>query len=299
MRRRALLLGLTVLGAAGVAPMWVAARSRRFALVSGAAPSLRSDSVEQPRLLLVIDDVGHSLAAGRNALALPGPLSCAVLPHSAHGQTLALEARSRGKEVMLHAPMASRQQLALGPGGLSADLDKTEFQRILRADLDAIPHAVGVNNHMGSLLTAHRQSMEWVMEVLRERGLWFVDSRTTADTLAWRVAQEQGVPAVMRDVFLDHEQTREFVHAAFHRALAIAREYGSALMIGHPHAATIDYLHRALPLLDAQGFQRLTVSAFLRQQAEIARLNPADARLINTHRRHWGNAAGAPETRSP
>lgn len=272
MRRRALLAGLAALSSAAAWP----------ALARGAG------NTEQPRLLLVIDDVGHSLASGRDTLALPGPVDCAFLPHSTHGSTLAREAQALGKGIMLHAPMANSQQLALGPGALTPDLSKAELQRILRADLDAIPHVVGVNNHMGSLLTSSREPMEWVMEVLRERGLWFVDSRTTASTLAWQVAQEQGVPALMRDVFLDHEQTPEFIHAQFRRGLNIAREYGSALLIGHPHSVTLDYLHQALPMLDELGFQRLTVSAFLRQQADFARLDPGDARLINVHRRHWG-----------
>jgi uncharacterized protein len=276
MRRRTLLAGLAALSGAAARPALALAR------VAGAG------TIEQPRLLLVIDDVGHSLGAGRNTLALPGPVDCAFLPYSAHGRELALEARALGKGIMLHAPMANSQHLALGPGALTPDLSKAELQRTLRAGLDAIPHAVGVNNHMGSLLTSSREPMQWVMEVLRERGLWFVDSRTTADTLAWQVAQEQGVPALMRDVFLDHEQTPEFVHQAFRRGLQIAREYGSALLIGHPHRVTLDYLHAALPLLDELGFQRLTVSAFLRQQADFARLDPGDTRLINVHRRHWG-----------
>lgn len=279
MRRRALLASLAALSGTAIWPglAW-----------PGLARGAGVDSTEQPRLLLVIDDVGHSLVAGRRTLALPGPINCAFLPHSAHGRDLALEARALGKGIMLHAPMANSQHLALGPGALTPDLSKAELQRILRDDLDAIPHVVGVNNHMGSLLTSRRQPMEWVMEVLRERKLWFVDSRTTASTLAWQVAQEQGIPALMRDVFLDHEQTPAFVHRQFLRGLSIAREYGSALMIGHPHDVTLDYLHEALPLMDELGFQRLTVSAFLHQQADFARLNPADTRLMNMHRRHWG-----------
>ncbi|UTW11255.1 divergent polysaccharide deacetylase family protein [Marinobacterium rhizophilum] len=277
MRRRRLLASLAALSGAAALPALPA-------LARGAG----AGSIEQPRLLLVIDDVGHSLSAGRNTLALPGPIDCAILPHSTHGSTLAREAHALGKGVMLHAPMANSQQLALGPGALTPDLSRAELQRVLRADLDAIPHVVGVNNHMGSLLTSSRQPMEWVMEVLLERGLWFVDSRTTADTLAWQVARERGVPALMRDVFLDHEQTPEFVHRQFRRGLQIAREYGSALLIGHPHRVTLDYLHAALPLLDELGIQRLTVSAFLGQQADFARLDADDRRLIKVHRRHWG-----------
>ncbi|GGO87977.1 hypothetical protein GCM10011348_42380 [Marinobacterium nitratireducens] len=255
-----------------------------------AVAASRRDAVEQPRLILVIDDLGNNLSAGRATLALPGPLDVAVLPHSRHGRTLALEAQGQGKEVLLHAPMANRQHLALGPGALTPDLGRERLSQRLRDSLDSVPGAVGLNNHMGSLLTARREPMEWVMEVLAERGLLFVDSRTSAETVAWDVARERGVPALMRDVFLDHEQTLAAVDVQFRRALSIAREYGSALVIGHPYPVTLDYLNRALPVLDGLGFQRLTVSAFLRQQADFARLDPADNRLFNTHRRHWGRS---------
>ncbi|NVK42000.1 MAG: divergent polysaccharide deacetylase family protein [Oceanospirillaceae bacterium] len=260
------------------------------ALFAGAraAVASRRDAVEQPRLIIVIDDLGNALEAGRATLALPGPLDVAVLPHSPYGAELAREARRLGKEVMLHAPMANRQHLALGPGALTPDMDSTSFQQTLRNALDSVPGAIGLNNHMGSLLTARREPMEWVMEVLAERGLLFVDSRTSADTLAWDVARERGIPAMMRDVFLDHEQTEAAIDLQFRRALGVAREYGSALMIGHPYPVTLDYLNRTLPALDGLGFQRLTVSAFLRQQADFARLDPADGRLFNSHRRHWG-----------
>lgn len=271
MHRRSLLLALAALpGAAraGVAFKW--------------------GSVVQPQLMLVIDDVGYSREQGEAVLRLPGPFDCSVLPESPHGRELALEAHARGKEVMLHAPMANSQHLKLGPGALTPDLDKARLQKVLRADLDAVPFAVGVNNHMGSLLTARRAPMEWVMEVLRERRLWFVDSRTSAKTVAWQVARERGVPALMRDVFLDDVQTPQAIDIQFKRALAIARQYGSALMIGHPHPVTTDYLARALPTLDEQGFQRLTVSAFLAEQTDLIRLNRADPRLWSNHRRHWG-----------
>ncbi len=104
------------------------------------------------------------------------------------------------------------------------------------------------------------------MEVARQRNLFFVDSRTTAQTLAGRVAHEHGIPSLTRDVFLDHERTEAFVHQQFQQGLKIARERGSVVMIGHPYPVTVAYLRKALPTLDELGIRLLTVSALLEER---------------------------------
>lgn len=221
----------------------------------------------QPALVILIDDLGDNLAQGQAAVALPGPLSYAVLPHSPHGPRLARQAHLAGKEVMLHAPMANTHERALGPGALTPDLNRRDFIRVLREDLNSVPQAQGVNNHMGSLLTRQRQPMAWLMEELERQQLFFVDSLTTSDSLAWRLARERGLPWLRRDIFLDHERTPDFVHRQFKKALALARQRGWALAIGHPYPVTLDYLRRALPLLDEMGIRRLTVGALISEQS--------------------------------
>ncbi|WP_421867101.1 divergent polysaccharide deacetylase family protein [Motiliproteus sp.] len=235
-------------------------------------PAEVSDSVSQPALVIIIDDVGDNYARGRAAVELPGPVTYAFLPHSPFGPKLARKAFADGKDVILHAPMQNTRDRPLGPGALTADLGKQQFRQVLQGDLDVIPHVQGLNNHMGSLLTTLQPQMEWVMELARERGLFFIDSRTSASSIAWETARRYGIPNLKRDVFLDHERTTEFVHRQFMKALAIARRHGSAVVIGHPYPVTVDYLRLALPLLDEQGIRLLTASALIMEQQERLRL---------------------------
>lgn len=230
------------------------------------------DSIVQPRIVIVIDDMGNNLAQGKAALALPGPVTYAVLPHSAHGRPLAIAANRLGKDVMLHAPMANTQNLKLGPGALTADLSETRFKEVLNEGLDAVPYATGLNNHMGSLLTRQRTPMRWVMEVAKSRGLFFLDSRTTVGSVAWDTARNEGVPALSRDIFLDHEQTEAFLSRQFVRAVRIARKFGSAIVIGHPYPVTTRFLQKAIPTLDEAGIQLVSAPALLMQQQQTERL---------------------------
>ncbi len=241
------------------------------ALCSLAVTAAEPASVAQPAIVVLIDDVGDNLAKGRAAVELPGPVTYAVLPHSPHGRALARQATAEGKEVMLHAPMENTHQRPLGPGALTRDLSEEQFKRVLNRDLDTVPGVVGLNNHMGSLLTRLRPQMDWVMEVAEARKLFFVDSRTTPETVAWKAARDRGIAWLQRDIFLDHERTTEFVHQQFQKTIAIARKTGSAIAIGHPYSVTVDYLKRALPQLDEQGIRLLTVSALINEKREASR----------------------------
>ncbi|WP_207060842.1 divergent polysaccharide deacetylase family protein [Motiliproteus sp. SC1-56] len=243
-----------------------------WALLGPRAEAGPGGSVEQPAIVIVIDDMGDNLARGEAAVSLPGPVTFAILPHSPFGTRLANQASASGKDVILHAPMENRRDRPLGPGGLTRDLSPEAFLHTLQRDLDAVPQALGLNNHMGSLLTTLEPQMAWVMEELARRGLFFLDSRTAADSVAWRVARDRGIPYLQRDVFLDHEQTPAFVHRQFLRTIEIAREHGVAIAIGHPYPVTVGYLKRALPLLDEMGIRLVSASALLMEQQEKARL---------------------------
>lgn len=224
-----------------------------------------------PALILVIDDLGQQLQAGRRVLALPGPITCAVLPHTPHARVLAQEALAAHRDLILHVPMANLQALDPGPGALTPDLTREQLRRRLGAALDSLPPVRGMNNHQGSLLTRLPAPMGWVMEVARERGLFFLDSRTTAETVAFQTAQAAGVPALERDVFLDHQLTPAAIAAAFERAIDIARQDGVAVVIGHPHPQTLAFLEQALPRLGERGIGQLSASAWLALQQDRAR----------------------------
>lgn len=213
-----------------------------------------------PTIAIIIDDMGHNHHEGQRLIALDQPITLAFLPYRRFTRPLAEQAYQRGKEIMLHAPMANTHNFDLGPGGLKADMDRQSTITTLRRSLQAIPHVSGVNNHMGSRLTQMMEPMEWVMSELYQYPLYFVDSRTIANSVAGDVAEAYRIPTLTRDVFLDHEQTEEFVHSQFQRLIRLARENGSAIGIGHPHKVTVDYLEKHLPLLDQQGIAVATVS---------------------------------------
>ncbi len=214
-----------------------------------------------PTIAIIIDDVGNNRHEGERLVALEQPITLAFLPYRRFTSLLAEQAHRNNKEIMLHAPMANTHNFALGPGGLTTEMDRQDTITTLRRALQSIPHVQGVNNHMGSRLTQMMEPMEWVMSELYRYPLYFVDSRTIASSIASDVAQAYQIPTLVRDVFLDHEQTEEFVHRQFQELIRLARKNGSAIGIGHPHTVTVDYLEKHLPLLDQQGIAVATVSA--------------------------------------
>jgi hypothetical protein len=218
--------------------------------------------VSPPLIAIIIDDLGNQRAKGERVIALPGPVACAVIPHTAYSTYLAEEAYAAGKEVLLHLPMQPiEMERIAGPDQIRLDTDRSNLRRILNTDLDDVPHTVGINNHMGSLITRHPGHMEWLMDELKTRGdLFFIDSYTTASSVAYEMAIEKSVPTARRTVFLDTDITAENVAKEFERLKHTARKQGFAIAIGHPYLVTLDYLEKALPLLAEQGFQLVPVS---------------------------------------
>lgn len=227
-------------------------------------PATDTAPVVTPVIGIIIDDVGHSLVRGQRLIALPAPVALAIMPHTQSAQRLASEAGVAGKTVILHQPMENGAALPIGPGGLYADMDRTELETTLQANLNSFIPIQGLNNHMGSRLTSEREAMDWVMQVLSARGLFFIDSRTSSATQAAFAAEAQGVRHLSRDVFLDNERTAAAIEAAFQRALKLARKRGTALIIGHPYAETLDYLEQRLPDLEREeGVRVVSVEELL------------------------------------
>lgn len=219
----------------------------------------------RPRIAIIIDDLGYERAAGERAISLPGNLSFAVLPDAPHALALATLAHERGKDVLLHLPMqATIDSPQAGPGSLVLDMTRQQFSMALAERIDALPHIIGINTHRGSLLTRHPGHMRWLMEDIRARGdLVFVDSYTTAQSVALRIANEIGVPATRRDVFLDPDVRPDTIAREFARLEKLARERGSAVAIGHPYRSTLDFLEKALPSLEARGIDLVSVGRLI------------------------------------
>ncbi|MFE8070814.1 divergent polysaccharide deacetylase family protein [Marinobacteraceae bacterium S3BR75-40.1] len=236
-----------------------------------------------PTIAIIIDDMGHNQGQDERLVDLDYPLTLAFLPFRPYTDKLAREAYRHGKEIMLHAPMANTIGLQLGAGALTPDMSRDQVIQVLRRSLQAIPHVRGVNNHMGSLLTQLQSQMDWVMQEVEKYPLYFVDSRTIATTVAAKTAEAHRIPTVSRDVFLDHQQTEEYIDRQFRKLIAIARLKGSAVAIGHPHPVTIDYLKKALPELDRQGIAVATVSALWRLRHDNRDLYQAGRQPVHQH----------------
>ena len=179
-------------------------------------------------LILIIDDLGHGRRTGLSMVALPGKINLAILPHTPHAKELAQAGFAAGKEIMLHVPMSNSGGTLLGPGGLTPSLSREEFDRTRTESIDAIPHVRGINNHMGSELTTLPLQMGWVMQALIRRGLYFVDSRTNARTVAAKTAGNYNVPHLSRSIFLDNETSEVAITSQFNHLVKRAEQEGLA-----------------------------------------------------------------------
>ena len=222
-------------------------RSPAVAPTSSIAPSGRA------RLALIVDDCGQWLHIEEGYIALPIPLTLAILPQVRYSTRIADEAHAAGKGVMLHLPMQPIAALDPGPGKIMVSMNDETIEAQTARDIDAIPYAEGANNHEGSRATSDPRVMAAVMRVFKRRGLFFIDSRTIATTVAQRTAQEYGVPNAARDVFLDDRNTVPAVEAQLRLAAKIALKRGSAIAIGHPRPATLAAVRALYPELEREG----------------------------------------------
>ena len=222
-----------------------------------------------PRLAIIIDDIGYNQSQSERAARLQGAFTLSILPFTPHGVAVAQLAHSRGKELMLHLPMSNINNLPLGKGGLASGMEKAAFLQTFQRDIDNIPYIQGVNNHMGSRLTQEAEPMKWLMEALRPRGLYFVDSRTSAQTKAFDIANIHQVPSLKRDVFLDDINETAAIEFQLNRALQFARQRGSAVAIGHPYPATLGVLERLQTFLDRQHVELVYASQLLSSMQTI------------------------------
>jgi len=223
-------------------------------------------AADNPRIAIIIDDLGYSLTDGMRAISLPGPVAYAVLPGTPRAATLAEYAHEQGKEVLLHLPLqANNDDGKDEPDSIELDMSQAQVERTFDVALASVPHAIGVNSHRGSLLTRHPGHMQWLMQAISEhQQLFFVDSFTTHQSVALQLARENGVQAIKRDVFLDPDTDPETVANEFERMKQLARQRGAVVAIGHPYSATLELLEQELPTLEEQGFELVRISELVR-----------------------------------
>jgi polysaccharide deacetylase 2 family uncharacterized protein YibQ len=214
--------------------------------VSPPSISLPVPPVEKKVIAVIIDDMGHSPSAARLFIDLDYPLALSFLPNRPHTTELAEEAFRRGKTILMHLPMEPKgyPDINPGPGAILRSMDQREIARIFEEDLQAVPRAVGFNNHMGSEATEDSRVMSEVLRLARQRDLIFVDSRTSPETVGYRMALDMGIPSAERSVFLDNIQSAEAIDEQLDRLLDNAEKNGWALGIGHPYSETARALDR-------------------------------------------------------
>ena len=216
------------------------------------------------RLAIIIDDCGQWPDTERALIALPIPLTMSVMPKERYTQSIARAAADAGKGVMLHLPMEPRSGANPGAGKITTAMSDAAIEAQVKEDLALVPLAKGVNNHEGSKASADARVMNDVVSILAPANLFFVDSRTSAQTVGAQVAAAAGMRTASRDVFLDDVDERGAVESKLREAAADAEKNGSAVAIGHPRRATLEAISALIPDLEARGITFVLVSELVR-----------------------------------
>ena len=213
---------------------------------------------------IIIDDIGNNFERGKEVIDFPASVTLSILPRTTFARQLAELAQKEQKEVMLHLPLQSIENRPETPGTLTLHMTHTQFAKQLKLDMASVPFIKGINNHMGSLLTQHPGYMDWLMRAIATRpSLYFIDSRTTKESVAAEIATEHGVPNLSRNVFLDPNASLAALKTQFERLIEIANKRGFAIAIAHPHPRTLQFLKEHLADLKKHGISVVPVSELL------------------------------------
>ncbi len=223
-------------------------------------------NTKKPKIAIVIDDIGMNMRQSRAAINLPAQMTLAMLPYAPKVRELARQAKGKGHELIIHTPMEALagNDASLGSMALKTNMPPNVFKAEFNKIANSFEGYVGVNNHMGSRLTQDRAAMGILMHELSKRGLFFLDSKTISTSVASDVAKEYLIPHATRDVFLDHEDTPEYVAQAIAKIEHIAGKTGSVIAIGHPKEITMNALEQWIPDAQARGFEFVPLSQLMK-----------------------------------
>ncbi len=218
-----------------------------------------------PRIAIVIDDLGGENKISQELLRWDLPITFSILPFAPFSKKLAREAHRKGKEVILHLPMEPHgyPQVRPGEGVLLEEMDEASFLHQLSKDIEAVPYIKGVSNHMGSRLMEDPEKMKIVFSELKRRGLFFLDSRTTPQTIGFQVAQSVGLKVLERNIFIDNSLTEEDIKRQLEELIQFSISKGKAIGIGHPHPSTIKFLKEIIPKMKEQGIELVPLSGVM------------------------------------
>ena len=219
------------------------------------------------KVALIMDDMGYSLEAIETLKSLELPVTVSILPHSPYARETAEIARSSHLEVILHLPLEpiNNSQEVYDDGGLIlADMEEQEIIKLLNENFELVPFVTGMNNHMGSKITADNRLMTIILRSVLERNLFFIDSRTTSNSVAYNLAQKMGIPSAKRDVFLDGERNEDYINRKLQELFHRARRTGVAVGICHPHPETLKVLKNSFHLVKEYKLQPVFASEIVR-----------------------------------
>jgi len=219
-------------------------------------------------LSIIIDDIGDHYKNGLAAINIPAPITYALLPYSQYAKKLSSIGQNKNKEFILHTPMQSVDSRLQQDHTLHIHMTKQQVSNQLTQQLKLFPFVKGINNHMGSLLTMHPGYMKIVMQTLKQHGsLFFIDSRTTSQTVATKIAQENNIATLDRDIFLDPVNNNSFINQQFDQAIALSQKNGYAIAIAHPYPETIKVLKQRLSTLN-KNIKLVPVSTLIKKYTE-------------------------------
>ncbi len=218
------------------------------------------------KLAIIIDDFGSDRAGVKELMSINRHITFAVMPFVEHSQADAKAAFEKGYEVIVHLPMEpyKGKKSWLGPNPILSGMDSPTVERIVREALESVPHAIGANIHMGSKASGEEPIITGIMKVMTENSYYFVDSMTASHRLAKKIAEEKGVLCYERDVFLDGQQSKDFVKNRLIEACKIAQKKGHAIAIGHVGIeggkVTAEAITEMLPYFDENNVRLVFVS---------------------------------------
>ena len=219
----------------------------------------------RPKMAIVIDDLGSDKEIAREILQWNLPITFSILPFTSHSRTIAKEAHRKGKEIILHLPMEPHgyPQIQPGEGVLLHEMNESALLRQLSKDIEAVPYISGVSNHMGSRLMEDPEKLRIILSELKRRDLFFLDSRTTPQTLGFQTAKVLGLRSTERSVFLDNSLDENSIKQKIDELIQHALSTGKAVGIGHPHSTTIKSLREAISKIKEKGIEIVPLSSLM------------------------------------
>ena len=218
-----------------------------------------------PKAAFIIDDLGYETEVAKKMMELEFPVALSILPFLQYSEFTAEEGEKNNKEIMLHLPMeANNNGTDPGPGAIKSDMSEEEIRQAVRDCIFNFPYIIGVNNHMGSKITEDREIMEIVLEEIKKYNLFFIDSVTTKDSIAYEVAREMEIKSAVRSVFLDNENDMDYIKGQMLEVQETALREGEAIAIGHSRINTFYVLKRMIPELIKAGIEIVPVSELVK-----------------------------------